>query len=1083
MKNNNSIIYNYLKYVSESKSYYFIKILTLTRFFKFLSCLILIFITPFITLSQPWINVSSNLNFLDIQNNFIKFSDSIGTQNIKGWKKFKRWEHFWEPRTKSDGSTMNFDSLYKYYTHLKNNNSIKSLQFYGKWQELGPKTNPETQSGIPFATIGRVNCICLNPIDTNIIYIGSATGGIWKSTDYGSHWVSLNTPQFCSQGISDIVLLNKNPNIVFAATGDADGWFSQGSTYTGIIKSIDAGNTWSTINPTAKEDYQIVSKILIDNIDEKVIIAATNRGIIKSRDGGISWITLFQDTYFRDLIRSAVNSQIIFSASYNWQGHASIFKSTDFGDSWIKVFSPDSVNRIKLAASTADKNRIFALCSDSRLNNYKDFYISEDSGTNWRSMALVPDILSGQSFYNMSLAVSDANPSNIFAGGVYSWRTQTGGAVWKELDPIIHVDVHDIKFNSKSGTVFIATDGGVCRSFNNGSDWEILNTGLGITQFYKFSSANQHDNILIGGSQDNGSFLKFGNIWHQIIDGDMLECLFDNEDNTYAYCEGGNGRLYSVDLLDLSYNEIFSPDRPDVNEESAWDAPIVLNPVKSSSLAIGYENIWISNNWGQTWRRISNFTQKKTIRHLAFAPSDTNFIYYTNSTGVYRTSNYGKNWNRILSQNGFVSSLTVDPMNPLHIWLSFGNYDNKLKVLDYDGDQWRNISDGLPNVPVNCLILDKKMNQGIFVGTDLGVFMRNAYFPDWEPVGTGLPDIIVTTLEINYGSGFLRAATFGRGIWELDIHNLQRPEKPQISLTGKDTICYGDLAKIFVTNKSKYKYLWSNAAIGDTVYVSDDNYYSVTAIDTISGALCSSDPIKVNVIPFADLKIIFEGNQNTLCEGDSIRLIADFNKKIKKLQLNWSSGDTSNSIIVNNSGDYTLYGETPEGCTFSSITEHLVFYPKSAKPTISREGNILVASDGTAFQWYLNGYEMQNGKAKRLPIQSQGRYKVLVYNEFSCPSLSDEFFVESSVKSYLDNDQVIIYPNPTSGTFFIESKKTSNYLSDIKIRDLNGEVIQYINDSIITKVEISSSHLNSGAYFIDYTLGINRYSAKIIVLK
>lgn len=272
--------------------------------------------------SQPWIdNIpeekrdSGELTFYEIQKAFndywepYKVKDGYYDQNgekIKApyWKQFRRWEWYWEnrinPETGKFPKTSAWEELQKY---LKENPGLKSPS--GNWISLGPNT---TSGG--YAGLGRLNCVAFVPTDVNTIYVGAASGGIWKTTNGGTSWTPLgdNNPVL---GVSDIIVIRPvtGPDIIYIATGDRDGgsmWSLGGGQYNdnnsvGVLKSIDGGATWNTTGLTFLASQQrTVNRMLLDPTNNNILYAASSVGLYKTSNGGTSW-SLLTSTHFVDI--------------------------------------------------------------------------------------------------------------------------------------------------------------------------------------------------------------------------------------------------------------------------------------------------------------------------------------------------------------------------------------------------------------------------------------------------------------------------------------------------------------------------------------------------------------------------------------------------------------------------------------------------------------------------------------------------------------------------------------------------------------------------------------------------------------
>ena len=177
-------------------------------------------------------------------------------------------------------------------------------------------------------------------------------------------------------------------------------------------------------------------------------------------------------------------------------------------------------------------------------------------------------------------------------------------------------------------------------------------------------------------------------------------------------------------------------------------------------------------NGGSNWSQVSVPGLSGTINHIAISPADNNVLYVGRFNQIFRSDDQGQSWQNI--SNGLpvsqasITYLYASPLDANHIWATFSGYVNGTKVYHSinGGQTWENFSGSLPNLPANCVVVENNLEEGVYVGTDVGIYYRNRRMDDWIPFFDGLPNVIVDELEVHVASGMLRAATFGRGIWE-----------------------------------------------------------------------------------------------------------------------------------------------------------------------------------------------------------------------------------------------------------------------------------------------------------------------------
>jgi photosystem II stability/assembly factor-like uncharacterized protein len=729
---------------------------------------------------QSWAEMmtGSSVNFYEIQRKFNEYSEGKNPEEISGFKQYKRWEYFMESRVDSDGYFRNADAANIYYRqYIKGLQTSKSGKGNaGKWRQLGP-FGPTGGGGS-----GRTNCIAFHPANSNIILLGSASGGIWRSVNKGKSW-STNTDGFENLGISDIVFAQSNPNIVYAATGDRDA----GDTYSfGILKSTDAGKTWNITGFTYPvKAKRKIYKLAVHPQNPNIVIAATTSGLRKTTDGGNTWVQIKAGSY-RDVKFKPGNPNVIYAAT-----QSIVLRSTDGGKKWSSLSIPFTTGRMRLlmAVTPADSNYLYVIAVKSSDRTYGGLYLSTDGGNSFSVMSTSPNILGraangndnvGQGWYDLSLTVSPSDKNMVFVGGVNIWRSTNKGVTWSlkghwmgTSASYVHADIHELKFSPFNSTeIWACTDGGVSKSTNNGGHWTEKNNDLSIAQMYRLGASATNANKILTGWQDNGTSL-YNSSWQKELGGDGMECIIDYSNNNTMYGSLYYGTIYRTTNGGLNWLEITD----NINDQGGWVTPYVQDPNNPSRLYVAYRNVYRSNNKGGTWQKISNFTWTIPLKAIAVAPSNSNVIYVANKYYIYKTVNGGQSWTNITGNNigqGDITSIAVHATNPDKLWITKSGFYNNNKVYqNNDGGQtWINISGSLPNLPVNTIVYEKNSNDGIYVGMDVGVYYRDTILGDWVTFMKNLPNVIVNDLEIFYPSHKIRAATYGRGLWESPLYYL-----------------------------------------------------------------------------------------------------------------------------------------------------------------------------------------------------------------------------------------------------------------------------------------------------------------------
>ena len=755
-----------------------------TRMSYYVMCILIIAIVSTVSVSkvnaQPWmegLNKSQKENFFEIQKAFNNYwKDKDYKEKGKGWKLFKRWEWFWQGRVNRDGSfpnpMQNYNEIQKLKTY-RNKKKGNLRQTVSDWVSMGPSTN-----GGGYGGLGRVNCVRQHPTNSAILWAGAASGGLWKSTNTGQSWTT-NTDELASIGITDLVYHPTNSNIMYLATGDGDHGDAQS---VGVLKSTDGGTSWNTTGLNwSISQVKTISRLLIHPTNGNILIASTNDGIYRTINGGTTWARTLDSYYARDMEFKPSDANTIYAAG------DSFYRSVDNGVTWTLITeglpAATDVQRIALAVTPNNSNYVYALLSANN-SGFLSLCRSTNSGTTWTQMSTTPNILGweqngsdtgGQGWYDLSLAASPTNAELIFTGGVNCWKSTNGGTNWTPVTSwtsSVHADHHDLWFVPNTDTLYNGNDGGVYRTVNSGANWTWLSNSMVITQYYRLGCAKTNENYVICGAQDNGTKLLKNGVWTDVIGGDGMECAIDPVNPNYMYGELYYGNLRKSVNGGVTFGGMGLPTEFDDNL-GAWVTPFLIHPLHPEVLYAGYRNVWKSTNRGSTWRNISNFTTG-SLQVLNVAESDTNVIYASTGSNFMRTTNAGTNWISLsLPTDGSLASLAIHPSNPLRIWACFSGYNAGQKVYysTNGGTNWTNISGGLPNVSATSIVMQYNYYDRLYVGTDIGVFYKDNLMTDWQEYSAGLPNVPIGELEINYRSSKLRAATFGRGLWEAGIQD------------------------------------------------------------------------------------------------------------------------------------------------------------------------------------------------------------------------------------------------------------------------------------------------------------------------
>ena len=735
--------------------------------------------------AQPYMNPSilsvqdHKTTFKDVQKSFYDYwvnhdADLLQEEENAeegGYQQFKRWEAFMEQRTFPTGNFFNPEILYheyqKYKTVFEREKSARQVNGHtgttaANWSFIGPGQVPGGGGGA-----GRINCLAFDPNNNNILWIGAACGGLWKSTDGGATWSS-NTDLLPSLSISDIIIDPTNTSVMYIATGDKYGIYWQyetiGQYSAGVLKSTDGGNTWSqtTLN-YIQSNVTVIQRLIMSPTNSSTLYAATNNGIYTTTNGGTSWTQQLTGKFYDVEFCPSTPTMLYCADSIR------TYKTTNGGTNWNPMPTITSTGRISIAVTPANPNAVYVWSEGG------GFYYSNNQGVSFTPRSDPNGAAGPYGYYDYVLAVSPVDENILFSGGLNVARSTNGGNTWTTVSDwsgwpnsnYSHADNHDLQFApASSQVIYSMNDGGIFKSTDQGDTWTDLSNGLDIKQYYRLACSYQNPGTIYAGAQDNGTDRLMGGNSYQVNGADGEECLVDYGDENIVFVSSQGG--YFLKSTDGGNN--FNP----LSQfGSDWTSPIIMDRNSNNIMYLGSTSVYKSTDTGDSWNSISP-GQPGAIYSLEVSLSDPNTIYAATFGNIIRTIN-GSSWNDITGSlpvnQAAITGIAISGSNHDVAWVTFSGYAAGEKVYQTDngGVTWFNVSGTLPNIPVNCIEYQNNSTDILYIGTDFGVFWKDGTMNDWLPYNTNLPNVIIDELEVYYPTSKLRAATYGRGLWETDL--------------------------------------------------------------------------------------------------------------------------------------------------------------------------------------------------------------------------------------------------------------------------------------------------------------------------
>jgi photosystem II stability/assembly factor-like uncharacterized protein len=675
---------------------------------------------------------------------------------------------------------------------------------------------------------GRIAAIDAYAGDKVTLYVGAASGGVWKSDNGGLTF----KPVFDDyvQSIGAVRIDPSHPSTVWVGTGES--WVRNSvSVGAGVYKTTDGGDNWQFMGLA---DSEHISRIVVNPRDGNIVYVCAlghlwnsnaERGVFRTKDGGKTWKKILyvnEDTGCADLAADAQNPDVLYAGmwqvrrsswNFNSGGPGSgLYRSTDGGETWkpIRKGLPEGdLGRIGIAPAPSRPSTIYAVVEAKETALYR----SDDLGENWTKMNSSFNV-QGRPFYFAYLVVDPNDFQRVYKPGFFLTVSDDGGKTFGIIGGAYHGDLHALWIDPKNSYhLLVGTDGGVYSSSDRGAHWRML-AALPVAQFYHVTYDMQEPYNVYGGLQDNGTWSgpskHPGGIpnraWRSLAIGDGFSAQVDQVDPDYVYVEYQGGHVSRFRLSNSESKNIrpfAKPGEPELRFN--WNTPLLTRPGRNGTLYFGSQYVFRSTDRGDSWVRISpdlttnNPEEQKqeesggltrdnsdaekhcTIVAISESPKNANVLWAgTDDGNIQVTRDAGKTWTNVtknlpgIPAETWVSSVEASHFEEGTAYVSLDGHQSGdmktylLRTRDF-GKSWESLATSDMTGYAHVIREDLVNSNLLFAGTEMGLYISLDAGKNWAKFTGGMPkSVAVRDLAIQPREGDLLMATHGRGMYILD---------------------------------------------------------------------------------------------------------------------------------------------------------------------------------------------------------------------------------------------------------------------------------------------------------------------------
>ena len=1098
------------------------------QIFKLVLSLLFIVFFQYISYGQKYKDMMNDntINFYDVLDEADLYFKTIDKNAKKsGFKQFMRWVVSNEYKYYPSGNRLLVNPEFSLEAYQKNipNKSTRSSKsnINGGWREIGP-ISIENISGHWAVGMGRIDDFSVDPDNNQNIYISSRSGGLWKTLDEGTTWTSTGTENLPASGVNSIAVNPTDFNHVYVTLQNANNRYSFG-----IYESLDGGASFNEtgFNPTNLGLGGLGSNFRVYTIAHhptiaNLLLVGTSNGLYKTTDNFTTWTQVITSGDIEQVKFHPTNSNII----YVYDVEEDFFNTTTVIERDLVHISNDTGNTFSttnISANNANKARLAVTESapdELYFASKAGVFKSTDNGQTFTfisdaSSGFGADVFSVNSTDNQNMLIGALDGANSTDGGItFTQRTYwhlgidihgTGSFQERYLNSTayVHADLRNAK--SLNGVFYIVTDGCIAKSTDGGITWQNLmqiNTP-GIRENYKLGISQSDNSVAICGAQDAGTSVKNPDGWVEIFGGDGMEGVILPLNPEYmigSYQFGGRIRTLNAGLTfaDIESNGV----------DGWWQTPIIYDPNDQFKIYDFKNGVYISTDFGLNYTYVGtpSFLRDNPdnywwqIRNAEIAQNNSDIMIVSRSSEIEKSIDGGVTFSDIKNNlpDLSIQDIAFNPNDDDDIIVVNASYqDNDQKVFrsTNGGASWSNITFNIGDIPVHSVVIDHTDNPYIYIGTEIGVYYKSLNTDTWVLYNDDLPNVAIEELEINYGANTIKAATWGRGLWEYDLVGRNTyPSIENTSITVPPTLLTpAEGNDQFVTSiinysgsltKVEVKYSVNNQLFDNTISMTNTSGNTWVSDEPLANTAIMEDKVFFKVVATGSnadtsstYKFMYEVREFEYCEAaGSTGTGSDYIEEV------------TISGVVNSSGknQYTLYDslapiELNKNETYSISVDLLaafsldkasawIDYDKNAvfddselinmSPYISTvsTGSLQIPNDavlGNTIMRVRNTFGNSISSCGTSPGEVED-YLVTIVEPITLST--DEF-------DYI-NTKVSIYPNPSDGDVNIKFDKN---ILKIKLFDLKGSLIIQQNNLNKLNTQFNIEHLKVGTYMLN----------------